>query len=361
MQALIAVTAGDGIGTEVTAEAVRVLERIGARCGHALRFESALLGGAAIDATGEPLPESTLALCRRADAVLLGAVGGPKWSDPNAKVRPEQGLLQLRKALGLFANLRPVAPHPAFLDASPIKAELLREVDIMVVRELTGGIYFGEKQRTAAEAFDVCRYSVVEIERVVRVAARLARGRRGKLTSVDKANVLETSRLWRSVVERILPGEFPDVSYEHMLVDSAAMHLLKRPSDFDVIVTENMFGDILTDEASMLAGSMGLLPSASLGASLGSRTAAEASGGMFEPIHGSAPDIAGRGIANPYAAILSAALLLRYALGLEAEARLVESAVSQAIDAGALTADLAPRGAASVTTRDAGAAVLAGL
>jgi 3-isopropylmalate dehydrogenase len=357
MEALVAVTAGDGIGPEVTAEAVRVLERIGARCGHSFRFESALLGGAAIDTTGEPLPESTLALCRRADAVLLGAVGGPRWSDPNAKVRPEQGLLQLRKSLGLFANLRPVAPHPAFLDASPIKAELLRGVDIMVVRELTGGIYFGEKQRSATEAFDVCRYSVVEIERVVRVAAQLARDRRGKLTSVDKANVLETSRLWRSVVERVLPGEFPDVSYEHMLVDSAAMHLIQRPRDFDVIVTENMFGDILTDEASMLAGSMGLLPSASLGAS----RSAGAPGGIFEPIHGSAPDIAGRGIANPYAAILSAALLLRYALGLDAEARLVEAAVSRAIDSGALTADLAPRGAASVTTRDAAAAVLAAL
>jgi 3-isopropylmalate dehydrogenase len=352
MQALVAVTAGDGIGTEVTAEAVRVLEGIGARCGHSFRFESALLGGAAIDATGEPLPESTLALCRRADAVLLGAVGGPRWSDPNAKVRPEQGLLQLRKSLGLFANLRPVAPHPAFLDASPIKAELLRDVDIMVVRELTGGIYFGEKQRSATEAFDVCRYSVVEIERVVRVAAQLARDRRGRLTSVDKANVLETSRLWRAVVERILPSEFPDVAYEHMLVDSAAMHLIKRPREFDVIVTENMFGDILTDEASMLAGSMGLLPSASLGAS---------PGGIFEPIHGSAPDIAGRGIANPYAAILSAAMLLRHAFGLEPEARLVEAAVSKAIDSGALTADLAPPGAASVTTRDAGAAVLAAL
>jgi len=367
MQALVAVTAGDGIGTEVTAEAVRVLERIGARCGHSFRFESALLGGAAIDATGEPLPESTLALCRRADAVLLGAVGGPRWSDPNAKVRPEQGLLQLRKSLGLFANLRPVAPHPAFLDASPLKAELLRDVDIMVVRELTGGIYFGEKQRSATEAFDVCRYTVVEIERVVRVAAQIARERRGKLTSVDKANVLETSRLWRSVVERILPSEFPDVAYEHMLVDSAAMHLIKRPRDFDVIVTENMFGDILTDEASMLAGSMGLLPSASLGVSFGARArgtggpAAGESGGIFEPIHGSAPDIAGRGIANPYAAILSAAMLLRYALGLDAEARLVEAAVSTAIDSGALTADLAPRGAASVTTRDAAAAVLAAL
>ena len=240
-----------------------------------------------------PLPPATLALCERADAVLLGAVGGPRWSDPVATVRPEQGLLGLRKALGLFANLRPVVPHPAVLDASPIKAELLQGVDIMVVRELTGGIYFGDKHRTATEAVDVCRYSVIEIERVVRLAADLARQRRKRLTSVDKANVLETSRLWRSIVERILPAEYPDVSFEHMLVDSAAMHLLKRPRDFDVIVTENMFGDILTDEASMLAGSLGLLPSASLGAT--------GRGGLFEPIHGSAPDIAGRGIANPYA------------------------------------------------------------
>jgi 3-isopropylmalate dehydrogenase len=239
------------------------------------------------------------------------------------------------------------------LDASPIKPELLRGVDIMVVRELTGGIYFGEKQRTATEAFDVCRYSVTEVERVVRVAAALARGRRRKLTSVDKANVLETSRLWRSVVDRILPAEFPDLSYEHMLVDSASMHLLKRPRDFDVIVTENMFGDILTDEASMLAGSMGLLPSASLGS--------EGRGGIFEPIHGSAPDIAGRGIANPYAAILSAAMLLRHALKLESEALRLEAAVSKAIESGALPMDLAPAGAASVTTRDAGAAVLAAL
>jgi 3-isopropylmalate dehydrogenase len=303
MKALIAVLAGDGIGAEVTAEAVRALQAVGDKYHHQFQFEAALLGGTAIDATGLPLPPATLALTTRADATLLGAVGGPKWSDPNAKVRPEQGLLQLRKALGLFANLRPVVPHPAVLDASPIKAEILQGVDIMVVRELTGGIYFGDKTRTATEATDVCRYSLMEIERVVRLAATLARARRKKLTSVDKANVLETSRLWRSTVDLIMPAEFPDVNFEHMLVDSAAMHLIKRPRDFDVIVTENMFGDILTDEASMLAGSLGLLPSASLGA--GGR------GGLFEPIHGSAPDIAGRGIANPYAAILSAALLLR--------------------------------------------------
>jgi 3-isopropylmalate dehydrogenase len=352
MHARIAVLAGDGIGAEVTAEAVRALESVAARFDHRFVFESALLGGAAIDATGEPLPAATLALAMRADAILLGAVGGPRWSDPDARVRPEQGLLQLRKALGLFANLRPVVPHPAVLDASPIKADLLRGVDIMVVRELTGGIYFGEKSRTATQAVDVCRYTLAEIERVVRLAANLARGRRGKLTSVDKANVLETSRLWRSAVNRIMPAEFPDVVVEHMLVDSAAMHLLQRPRDFDVIVTENMFGDILTDEASMLAGSMGLLPSASL--------SADARGGVFEPIHGSAPDIAGRGIANPYAAILSAAMLLRYSLLLPTEAQALEKAVDRAISAGALTADLAPAGKA-VTTRAAADAVLAAL
>ena len=352
MKALIAVLAGDGIGGEVTAEAVRSLAAIAKRFGHAFEFESALLGGAAIDATGQALPKATLALAQRADAILLGAVGGLKWSDPDAKVRPEQGLLQLRKALGLFANLRPVVPHPAVLDASPIKAELLRGVDIMVVRELTGGIYFGNKMRTATEAVDICRYTVEEIERVVRLAAGLALNRRRKLTSIDKANVLETSRLWRSTVERIMPREFPGVSFEHMLVDAAAMHLLKRPRDFDVIVTENMFGDILTDEASMLAGSLGLLPSASLGAS--------ARGGLFEPIHGSAPDIAGRGIANPYAAILSAAMLLRYSLQLPAEADALEAAVARAIDSGKLPADLAPAGQ-GITTRAAGDAVLAGL
>jgi 3-isopropylmalate dehydrogenase len=352
MQALIAVLAGDGIGAEVTAEAVRALQKVASRFAHRFEFESALLGGAAIDATGSPLPAATLALAKRADAVLLGAVGGPKWSDPDAAVRPEQGLLQLRKELGLFANLRPVIPHAAVLHASPIKPELLRGVDIVVVRELTGGIYFGEKTRTATEATDMCRYSVTEIERVVRLAAALARTRRKKLTSVDKANVLETSRLWRSTVNLIMPAEYPDVAVEHMLVDSAAMHLLRRPRDFDVIVTENMFGDILTDEASMLAGSMGLLPSASLGAA--------DRGGVFEPIHGSAPDIAGRGIANPYAAILSAAMLLRHSLRLEAEAKQLEAAVHGAISAGALTADLAAPGV-SITTRAAADAVLAAL
>jgi 3-isopropylmalate dehydrogenase len=352
MRALIAVLPGDGIGPEVTAEGVRALEAIAARFGHRFEFETALLGGAAIDATGEAMPAATLSVCQRADAVLLGAVGGPKWSATDAPVRPEQGLLALRKALGLFANLRPVVPHPAVLDASPIKAELLHGVDIMVVRELTGGIYFGDKQRSATEATDVCRYTVAEVERVVRLGAQLARGRRRKLTSVDKANVLETSRLWRAVVERIMPVEFPDVSFEHMLVDSAAMHLIRRPRDFDVIVTENMFGDILTDEASMLAGSLGLLPSASLGAGRG---------GLFEPIHGSAPDIAGKGIANPYGTILSAALLLRHALGLETEALALEAAVSQAVVSGKLPADLALPGSTALPTRAAGDAVIAAL
>jgi 3-isopropylmalate dehydrogenase len=353
VSATIAVLAGDGIGPEVTGEAVRTLRAVGSKFGHSFEFESALVGGAAIDATGEALPQETLALCRRADAILLGAVGGPKWSAPDAPVRPEQGLLGLRKALDLFANLRPVVPNPALLDASPIKAELLHGVDIMVVRELTGGIYFGEKRRSASEAVDVCRYTQSEIERVVRLGAVLARGRRKKLTSVDKANVLETSRLWRSIVERMLPAEFPDVRFEHMLVDAAAMHLLRRPRDFDVIVTENMFGDILTDEASMLAGSMGLLPSASLGPA--------GRGGLFEPIHGSAPDIAGRGMANPYAAILSAAMLLRHALDLPAEAKALEAAVAHAIDKGALPADLAAPGTAAASTRQAGDAVLAAL
>ena len=353
MRALIAVLAGDGIGPEVTAEAVRALDAIARRFGHEFRFEPALLGGAAIDAAGTALPEDTLALCRRADGVLMGAVGGPRWSDPNAAIRPEQGLLRLRKELGLFANLRPVAPHPAVLGASPIKPELLAGVDILVVRELTGGIYFGDKHRSDTDAVDVCRYTVAEIERVVRLAAGLARARRRKLTSIDKANVLETSRLWRSVVERIARTEFTDLVVEHMLVDAAAMHLLRRPRDFDVIVTENMFGDILTDEASMLAGSLGMLPSASLGA--------RGRGGLYEPIHGSAPDIAGRGIANPYATILSAAMLLRHSLELPAEAGALEAAVSTAIVRGTLTADLAPPGSTPATTRAAGDAVLAAL
>jgi 3-isopropylmalate dehydrogenase len=348
MKAHILVLPGDGIGPEVTAAAVEVLQCVAQRFGHEFQFDEQLIGGAAIDATGTPLPDATLHAAQHADAVLLGAVGGPKWSDPNAKVRPEQGLLAIRKALGLYSNLRPVKPHAATLGASPIKPHLLQGVDLMVVRELTGGIYFGEKTRSATDASDLCRYSVVEIERVVRHAATLARSRSGKLTSVDKANVLETSRLWRDVTTRVVREEFPDVQLEHQLVDSMAMHLLAKPREYDVIVTENMFGDILTDEASMLAGSLGLLPSASLG---------DGKVGIYEPIHGSAPDIAGKGIANPYATILSAALLLRHSLGLEAEAQCIETSVAEALEAGIFTADLATQGHA-VSTHTATTAVL---
>ncbi len=352
MKALIAVLPGDGVGPEVVAEAARCLNAVARRFGHEFQLQEALVGGAALDAHGDPLPAETLDLCRRADAILLGAIGGPKWSDPDAKLRPEQGLLRLRRELALYANLRPVAPHPRLLAASPLKPEILHGVDIMVVRELTGGIYFGAKTRTATAATDLCEYTVAEIERIARVAGRLASGRRRKITSVDKANVLETSRLWRNVVQRVLRHEFPQVALEHMLVDAAAMHLLRRPRDFDVLVTENMFGDILTDEASMLAGSMGLLPSASIG---------DGQRGLYEPIHGSAPDIAGRGIANPFATILSAAMLLRHSLRLEEEARLLEQAVSRAIEMGVLTADVARAGDAPASTRDAGDAVVAAL
>jgi 3-isopropylmalate dehydrogenase len=341
MQADIVVLPGDGIGPEVTAAAVAVLRAVGQRFRHQFDLHEHLIGGAAIDATGNPLPAPTLVACRNADAILLGAVGGPKWSAPDARVRPEQGLLGLRKALGLYANLRPVQPHPAALGASPIKPHLLAGVDVMVVRELTGGIYFGEKSRDAVSARDVCEYSVPEVERVLRRACMLARRRRGHVTSVDKANVLETSRLWREVATRVARDEFPDVTLEHQLVDSMAMHLLSKPRAFDVVVTENMFGDILTDEASMLAGSMGLLPSASLG---------DGRVGLYEPIHGSAPDIAGRGTANPIGAILSAALLLRHSLELDAEAACVEQAVSTTLDDGVFGADL---GAATPAGTDA--------
>ena len=352
MKARIAVLGGDGIGPEVTAAAVRVLEAVARRYGHEFEFVEALVGGAAIDSSGSPLPPRTIDACRTSAAVLLGAVGGPKWSDPAARVRPEQGLLELRRTLGVFANLRPVRTQREMLDASPLRPEVIADVDIMVVRELTGGIYFGRKTRTAHEAEDVCSYTSAEIERVTRVAGRLAMGRRKRIVSVDKANVLETSRLWRTVVERVLAEEFPEVQLEHMLVDAAAMHLLRRPASFDVMLTENMFGDILTDEASMLVGSLGLLPSASLG---------ETSVGLYEPIHGSAPDIAGRGIANPFGTILSAAMLLRHSLGLETEAVAVENAVNGALAAGIRTADIAAPGTSSVGSRAAGEAVIARL
>ncbi|TXH72529.1 MAG: 3-isopropylmalate dehydrogenase [Lysobacteraceae bacterium] len=344
MRADIVVLPGDGIGPEVTAAAVATLEAVGRRFGHDVRFQSRLIGGAAIDAEGDALSDATLDACRKADAILLGAVGGPRWAD--SEIRPEQGLLRLRKELGLYANLRPVRTHPVALTASPIKPHLLVGVDFIVVRELTGGVYFGARTRTDADASDRCEYSVVEIERVVRKACALARARRKYVVSVDKANVLETSRLWRQVATRIARDEFPDVRMEHQLVDSMAMHLLAKPREYDVIVTENMFGDILTDEASMLAGSMGLLPSASLGEARHDpgHSSPTRRIGLYEPIHGSAPDIAGRGLANPCGAILSAAMLLRHSLGLDGEARWVEKAVAEALDHGALTADLAPAG-----------------
>mgnify|MGYP001545218908 CR=1 FL=1 len=341
MDAVITLLAGDGIGPEVTASAREVLDQVAEKYGHEFVYREGLIGGAAIDAVGEPLPPATVDHCRAADAVLLGAVGGPQWSDPNAKIRPEQGLLALRALLGVYANIRPVRIYEELAGVSPLKAERLEGVDMLVIRELTGGIYFGKKTRDAHSASDLCEYTVAEIERIVRVAARLAGERRGKLCSVDKANVLETSRLWRDATNRLMAAEFPDIRLETLLVDAAAMHLLSRPADFDVIVTENMFGDILTDEASMLAGSLGMLPSASLG---------DSGAGLYEPIHGSAPDIAGQGLANPCAAIASTAMLLRHSLGLEVEAAAVEAAVADAISGGARTADIAADGETHVST-----------
>jgi len=347
MKITLAVLPGDGIGPEVTAAAIEVLRTVAGAAGHAIDAAEHAIGGSAIDATGEPLPQATLEACLAADAVLLGAVGGPKWSDPNARVRPEQGLLALRAALGVYANLRPLRVHPRLAALSPLKTERLHGVDLVFVRELTGGAYFGRKSREGDSALDECRYSSGEIERVVRRACALARTRRGRLTSVDKANVLETSRLWRSTAERVASG-YPDVALEHQLVDSMAMLLLTRPAAYDVIVTENLFGDILTDEAAALAGSLGVSPSASLG---------DGRRGLYEPIHGSAPDIAGRGIANPIGAILSAALLLRHSLGLDDEAAAVEAAVDAVLDADELTADLG----GSATTAEVTAAVIARL
>ncbi len=352
MKARIAVLPGDGIGPEVIAAGLTCLRAIAARFGHEFELEELPFGGAAIDSHGEPLPAATLAACRAADAVLLGAIGGPKWSAPDAPLRPEAGLLQLRKALGVYANLRPVKVHAALAAASTLKAEVVEGVDLVFVRELTGGIYFGDKTRDARRATDLCVYTAEEVERIVRVAARLARTRRRRLTSIDKANVLETSRLWRAVCQRVMEQEFPDVRLEHQLVDAAAMHLIHRPRDFDVLVTENMFGDILTDEASMLAGSLGLLPSASLG---------EGRRGLYEPIHGSAPDIAGRGIANPFGTIYSVALLLRHSLGLTAEAEALERAADATLAVGVRTADLVGAGGPSSGSRAAAEAVVRSL
>jgi len=316
---------GDGIGPEIMPAAVSVLDALGTE----LEYEEHVFGGASIDAHGTALADATLEACKRADAVLLAAVGGPKWdtTDPH-KPRPEQGLLGLRQGLGLFANLRPIRPVPALYDSSPLKREVIERTDMLVVRELTGGIYFGEKTRSAERASDACVYTRAEIERIARVAFGAARSR---VTSVDKANVLETSRLWREVVREVHGREFPNIELEHLLVDNAAMRLVSAPRHFDVILTENMFGDILSDEAAMLTGSIGLLPSASLGAS---------GPGLFEPVHGSAPDIAGTGAANPLAMILSAALMLRHGLAMEAEAAAVESAVDRALAEGLRTPDL---------------------
>jgi 3-isopropylmalate dehydrogenase len=351
MKARIAVIAGDGIGPEVVAEGTRMLERVAQKFGHDFAMNAAPFGGAAIDLHGDPLPKVTLDECLASDAVLLGAIGGPKWG-PSSPVRPEQGLLRIRRELGVYANLRPIRLHAALRDSSAIKPEVLDGVDLVFVRELTGGIYFGEKTRTATLATDLCSYSVSEVERITRVAGRLATARRKKVYSIDKSNVLETSRLWREVAERVIRTEFPGVGIEHMLVDSAAMHLIRRPRDFDVLLTENMFGDILTDEGAMLAGSLGVLPSASLG---------DGRRGLYEPIHGSAPDIAGLGLANPVGTILSVAMLLRHSLGLEREAAAVEAAVTTAIDGGARTADIAEKGRTALRTRQMGDAILAAL
>jgi 3-isopropylmalate dehydrogenase len=320
---------GDGVGTEVATAAQRVLETAADTFGFDFKFSSELIGGTAIDETGEPLPEKTTQACLKSDAVFLGAVGGPKWD--GGKRRPEEGLLGIRKALGLFANLRPVAVPATLLERSPFKPEVVRGVDLLIVRELTGGAYFGEKTRTKATATDLCIYTTAEIERVARVAFKAAKEGRGLVTSVDKANVMETIRLWREVVSRIGREEFPEVELEHMLVDSAAMRLIQKPRAFDVILTENMFGDILSDEAAMLPGSIGLLGSASLGAG---------GPGLYEPIHGSAPDIAGMDKCNPVGAITSAAMLVRHSLHLPALADQIQHAVSQALAAGRGTADI---------------------
>lgn len=357
--ATIAILPGDGIGPEVTAQARAVLERCSKRFDISMHFVEATVGGAAIDATGKPLPEESLATARDADAVLLGAVGGPKWDDPQSEVRPEQALLGLRRELELFANLRPIQVHPAVVDAAPLRREILDGVDILFVRELTGGVYFGRPSErregpSGRAAVDTIVYDEGEVRRVVDLAFSIAQGRRKQVTQVDKANILATSRLWREVTREVA-GDYPEVSLEDVLVDAMAMHLLRRPADFDVVVTENMFGDILTDEASVLSGSLGMLPSASLGTSenrLGKRA------GLYEPIHGSAPDIAGRDLANPLGSISSAAMLLRHSLGHEEAARTVESAVSAVLTAGLRTADLRQPDTTQVGCAAMGAAVL---
>jgi 3-isopropylmalate dehydrogenase len=352
LKANIVLLPGDGIGPEIVLQAQRVLEAVAARFGHEFEFSSHMIGGVAIDTCGDPLPQETITACRNSDAILLGAVGGPKWDDPSAKTRPEAGLLKIRKELGLFANLRPIRLFDELLDASPLRREIIEGTDILFLRELTGGIYFGESgtdgNGQSESAYQSMVYSVSEVERIVRLAAKAAQGRDNRLTSVDKANVLEPSRLWRRVAARVMEEEFPDVKYDVVLVDAMAMHLINRPSDFDVVVTGNMFGDILTDEASMLPGSLGMLPSASLGSD---------GPGLYEPIHGSAPDIAGEGVANPLATILASAMLLRHSLGLEDEAKVIEVAVQSVLADGLRTHDIA-RGNASIGTEPMGSAVV---
>ena len=353
MQAKIVLLPGDGIGPEVVAQGEKVLVAVAKKFGHSFSFETCPIGGCAIDEFGDPLPEQTLATCKLSDAILLGAVGGPKWDDPNAKTRPEVGLLKIRKELGLFANLRPIVVSPHLVSSSPLKPEIVGGTDILFFRELTGGLYFGksgtETNTDGGEtSYSTMIYSTHEIERIVRLAGQAARGRRKKVTSVDKANVLEVSRLWRRVFERVMKADFPDVQIENVLVDAMAMYLVAKPKAFDVVVTENMFGDILTDEGSMLPGSLGMLPSASIGSS---------GPGLYEPIHGSAPDIAGKGIANPLATILATAMLLRHSLKLEAEAVAIEQAVDRVLAKGHRTADLAA-GGPSIGTTEMGALVL---
>lgn len=364
MQAKIVLLPGDGIGPEVVAEGVKVLQAVARQFGHTFEFSEQLVGGSAIDETGSALPDATLAACQSADAALLGAVGGPKWSDPRAAVRPEQGLLGLRGGLGLFANLRPVKVYPALVSASTLKPEVVTGVDLIIVRELTGGLYFGKPQGRVdtpqgRAAVDTMYYTEGEIERLMRVSFDLARSRRKKLASADKANVLASSRLWREVAHEVA-RDYPDVAYEDVLADACAMYLVRRPADYDVIATENTFGDILSDEAAMLAGSMGMLPSASLGAaSVPAPTGATAAGsplrfGLYEPIHGSAPDIAGQGIANPLATILSCAMMLRWSFGLEREANAVEAAVEAVLDTGYRCRDIATPGGTIVGTSEMG-------
>jgi len=346
----IALLPGDGIGPEVIAEGVKVLDVVGNKFGHEFTYTELTVGGAAIDAYGSALRPGDLAECKRQDAILFGAVGGPKWDDPRAKVRPEQAILGLRKGLQLFANIRPVKMFPFLANNTSLKRDVVKDVDMIILRELTGGIYFGKPQKRwtdsrGRKAVDTLRYSEQEVERIVRLAFELARGRRKHVTSVDKANVLDSSRLWREVATEI-GRDYPDVTLEHVLVDSAAMHLIRHPAEFDVVVTENLFGDILTDEASMLGGSMGMLPSASLG-----RRRKDGTGfGLYEPIHGTAPDIAGTGKANPVAMILSTALMLRHSLGLEAEAVAVEKAVGKVLRAGHRPTDIALPGKRPVKT-----------